>query len=579
MANQELADIFSEIADLLEIRGEDRFRVNAYRKAARTVESLAEDVADLLASGELASVPGIGKGTVEKVAQYVRDGRVQLHDELLASVPPGLPALLQIPGLGPKKVQVVWQRLRVESLDDLKRVIESGDLAELPGFGAKSVENLRAGIEFLERSAGRTPLGVAWPIARELAEGLKTAAAVRHVEVAGSVRRAKETIGDVDLLCTGEDGERIIRAFTSLPAARAVRASGDTKGAIVVETAEGGDLQVDLRVVPPESFGAALQYFTGSKEHNIRLREIASRKGWKLNEYGLFDGERQIAGRDEAEIYRKLGLPFIEPELREDFGEIEAGSALPALVSLDDIRGDLHMHSTYSDGRDSIEEMAAAAKARGYEYIAICDHSKSEPIANGMPVERLRAQIEEIRALNRRLKGFTVLAGCECDILTGGRLDYPDELLAQCDLVVASVHMGLGQDRATVTARTIKAMENPYVTIIGHPTGRLLGRRDTMDLDIDAVVRAAASTGTALEVNASWQRLDLKDVHIRQAIAAGAMLSIDTDAHDTEQLDMMIYGVKTARRGWATKESVLNARMLAGLKKFVANKRQGRSIA
>ncbi|MGB9626920.1 MAG: helix-hairpin-helix domain-containing protein, partial [Phycisphaerae bacterium] len=390
MANQELANIFSQMADLLELKGEDAFRVNAYRKAARAVEGLTEDVADLLAAGKLDSVPGIGKSTAQKIAQYVKEGRIDKHAELLASVPRGLPALLQIPGLGPKKIQAAWKKLHVESLDDLKKAIDSGKLAELPGFGARSVENIRQGIEFLERSAGRTPLGVAWPVASALAEALKAAAGLPRVEIAGSLRRGRETIGDVDLLCTSPRGEEVIRTFTTLAMVKAVRAAGDTKGTVLVETPAGGDLQVDLRVVPAESFGAALQYFTGSKEHNIRLRELAAGKKWKLNEYGLFDGDRQIAGRDEAGIYRKLGLPFIEPELREDRGEVERADSLPALIALEDIRGDLHMHTTYSDGRQTIEEMAAAAKKRGYEYIAICDHSRSQAIANGMPVERLR---------------------------------------------------------------------------------------------------------------------------------------------------------------------------------------------
>jgi len=573
MANRELANIFSQIADLLELKGEDPFRVNAYRKAARAVEGLTEDVADLLAAGKLDSVPGIGKSTAQKIAQYVKEGRIDKHAELLASVPEGLPALLQIPGLGPKKIQAAWKRLHVESLDDLKKAIDSGKLAELPGFGAKSVENIRQGIEFLERSAGRTPLGIAWPVASTLAESLKTAADLPRVEIAGSLRRGRETIGDVDLLCSSPRGEDVIRTFTTLAMVKAVRAAGDTKGTVLVETPAGGDLQVDLRVVPAESFGAALQYFTGSKEHNIRLRELAARKKWKLNEYGLFDGDRQIAGRDEAGIYRKLDLPFIEPELREDRGEVERADSLPALIALEDIRGDLHMHSTYSDGRHTIEEMATAAKKRGYEYIAICDHSRSQAIANGMPAERLLRQIREIRALNRRLKGITILAGCECDILSDGTLDYPDEVLAECDLVVASIHMGMGQDRAKVTRRTIQAMENPYVTIIGHPTGRLLGRREAMDLDIDEVIKAAVRTHTALELSASWQRLDLKDTHARQAVEAGAMLAINTDAHSAEQLDQMDYGVRTAKRGWVTKEAVINTRTLAGLKKFLVKKR------
>ncbi|MBN1490151.1 MAG: DNA polymerase/3'-5' exonuclease PolX [Phycisphaerae bacterium] len=575
MANRELADIFSEIADLLEITGQDPFRVNSYRRAARSIDDLSDDVADLVAADRLKGIPGVGKGTAEKITQYVTSGQVDLHQELLGSVPEGLPALLAIPGMGPKKVQAVWKQLGVENVGDLKAAIESGRLAELSGFGAKTAEKLLAGIEFLGRSAGRTPLGVAWSVAEALAEALRAAAKVDRVEIAGSVRRGRETVGDVDLLCESTRGAEVVEAFTQLPLVKAVQAAGKTKGSVRVATPEGGELQVDLRVVSTESFGAAWQYFTGSKEHNVRLRELAVKKKWKLNEYGLFDGDTMLAGAKEVDIYRKLGLPFIEPELREDRGEFERAGELPKLLCLDDMRGDLHMHTTASDGRNTLEAMAAAAKGRGYAYIAICDHSHSSAIANGLSAERLEAQIEAIRAFNAKKRGIIVLAGTECDVLSDGRLDWPDELLVACDYVVASLHSAMGQDRKSVTRRTIQAMENPYVTVIGHPTGRLLGKREAMDLDIDAVIQAAVQTHTALEINASWQRLDLKDTHVRQAVEAGAMLAINTDAHSTEQLGMMQYGVQTARRGWATKASVLNAQTLAGLKKCIARKREG----
>jgi len=576
MGNADLARIFNQVADLLEIKGEDRFRVNSYRNVARTIADLEEDACELLAAGKLKDIRGIGKGTLEKITQYCREGRIDLHAELLASVPEGLPALLKIPGLGPKKVQLMWERLNVCCLEDLKAAIASGALAGLPGMGAKSVERIRAGIEFLERGAGRTPLGVAWPLAQGLAEALKAAAGLDRVEIAGSLRRGRETIGDVDLLCASDDGPRVIEAFCDLPQVTRVLARGDTKGSVLVRTELGTELQVDLRVVPPASFGAALAYFTGSKEHNIRLRELALRRKWRLNEYGLFEGDRLIAGQDEESIYRALGLCFIPPELREDRGEIERTAELAGLLDPADIRGDLHVHSTYSDGANTIREMALAARRRGYAYIAICDHSRSQVIANGMPAERLLEQIEEIRKVNRTLDGITILSGCECDILSDGRLDFPDEVLARCDFVVASIHSGLRGDRATVTARTLRAMQNPYVTAIGHPTGRKIGEREAMDIDIEEVIRAAARTHTALEVNASWQRLDLKDTHVELARAAGVRLTINTDAHSAEQLGMMEYGVRTARRGWAEKGSVVNTLELDDLKAWIAVKRTGR---
>jgi len=400
---------------------------------------------------------------------------------------------------------------------------------------------------------------------------------VRRVSLAGSLRRGVETIGDIDLVCDSADGPGVVKQFTAFEGVRRVLASGPTKGSVTVGVGGGKEVQIDLRVVDHDSFGAALQYFTGSKAHNVRLREIAIKKGWRLNEYGLNDGDRRIAGKTEEEIYKKLGVPMVPPELREDRDEFETGAAQLAasLVTLDDIRGDLHMHTVASDGRNTVEEMAEAAKALGYEYIAICDHSKSATIANGLSIERMEKHIDAIRTANSRVKGITILAGCECDILPDGSLDYPDELLAKCDWVVASVHAAMGAAKGkkfTATARTVAAMENPHVRAIGHPTGRLINKRAPMDLDMAAVVEAAARTGTCLEVNASWQRLDLKDMHVRQALAAGVSIVIDTDAHSTEGLLPMRYGVITARRGGAKKTDVLNTMTLAALRKRLQTK-------
>jgi len=572
VVNAELADSFERVADLMEILGEDRFRVNSYRRVARTIGDLTEDIAAIAREKRLTDLPGIGKGTAEKIEQYLASGKLAVLEELQAKVPPGLSTLLAIPGLGPKKAALVWKELNVTSLDDLKRVIASGQMATLPGLGAQSVKKIADGIAFLESSGQRVPLGVALPLAEAIAADVRKLAGVKQVEIAGSLRRGQETIGDIDLLCRADDGAAVITAFTRLPMVTQVLASGDTKGSITTTIAGGQQVQIDLRVVPDESFGAAWQYFTGSKEHNIRLREMAIKRGWKLNEWGLFDGDKPLAGKSEADIYKRFGLPLFPPELRQDRGEFDLKEA-PELIALDDIRGDLHTHTTASDGRATIEEMAEAAKARGYEYICITDHSKSSVIANGLTVERMEHHIVAIRAADQRIKGIAILVGCECDILPDGTLDYPDELLRQCDLVVASIHSAQSGGKRTPTERTLAAIENPCVTIIGHPSGRLINRRKAMDLDMGAIVAAAAKSHTVLEINASWQRLDLKDLHARQAIEAGVTLAIDTDAHSIDQLDQMRFGILTARRAGVAPKHVLNTKPLKSLRSFIAKKR------
>ena len=573
MRNAELAHTFERIADLIEITGGDPFRVNSYRRAARTIGDLTEDIADIAARGKLTELPGIGKSTAERIGQFLETGTIDILVELEAKLPRGLPDLLGIPGMGPKKVAAVHRELKVGGLDDLKRVIESGALEKLAGFGPTSVRKIAEGIAFLETSGGRTPLGIARPVAGAIVEGLAWVDGVRRVVIAGSLRRGVETIGDVDILCEAADGRKVIDAFVHGTGVRRVLASGDTKGSVTVELYDRRELQIDLRVVAAESFGAALQYFTGSKPHNVRLREIAVRKKWRLNEYGLFAGEKRLAGATEEEIYARLGLPCFPPELREDRGEFDDPDCVADLVAAEDIRGDLHMHTTASDGTATIEEMALAAKALGYEYLAICDHSRSSTIADGMSIERMERHIQDMREANGKVEGITILAGCEVDIRSGGELDYPDEILRECDLVVASIHSGMQGGRTSPTRRTLAAMENPYVTIIGHLTGRLIEQRPPMELDVAAIVKAAARTGTALEVNASWQRLDLKDAHVRQAVEAGAMLAISTDAHSPKGLGEMSHGVTTARRGRAPKGSVLNARTLSNLRKWIAKKR------
>ncbi|MFH0980336.1 MAG: DNA polymerase/3'-5' exonuclease PolX [Planctomycetota bacterium] len=578
MTNAELTRIFTRIADLLEISGADPFRINSYRRVARTFKDLTEDVAELAAQGRLADLPGVGKSTVGKITEYLTTGKITLLEELEAKLPKGLPDLLRIPGLGPKTAALVHRELGVGSTDELKAVIEDGRLAQLPGMGAKSVEKIAEGLAFLAKSGGRTRLGVALPVAEARLEQVRAIEGVKQAVLAGSLRRGAETIGDVDILCEGTDGKAIIERFVHLPQAARVLAAGATKGSVTVITPDGNELQIDLRVVPAESFGAALQYFTGSKEHNVRLREFAVKKKLRLNEYGLFDGDTQLAGRREEEIYTRLGLSCPPPELREDRGEFDPDLAERKLVALDDIRGDLHVHTTASDGAQGIEEMAAAARQRGYQYLAICDHSKSSTIANGLSIEALLEHLAAVRAANKRMKGIELLAGTECDILPDSSLDYPDEVLAQCDFVVASIHSAMRKGKATPTERTLAAIANPWVTVIGHPTGRLINERAPMDLGLGRIAEAAAASHTALELNAAWQRLDLKDIHLRQAVEAGAKVVISTDAHSIHGLDDMRYGILTARRAGLTPADVINTRPPATFKKWIAQKRGAETI-
>lgn len=582
MRNAILSAIFDQMADIMEILGEDPFRINSYRKVSRAVAELPTDVGVLLEDGRLAKTPGIGKSSLAKIQEFVASNRVTAHEELLERIPPSLLELLHIPGMGPKGVKAVYEGLGVKGLDDLKRVVEDGSLATLPGFGQKKAAAIQRGIEFLEKSTGRIRLDQAMEAAEMVCACLRDLPGVKRVEAAGSLRRRAETIGDVDILVATGKGrstsktspEQIIQSFTQASFVERVLASGDTKGSAIIQT-ETTPVQVDVRVVPTESFGAALQYFTGSKQHNVRLREIAIKRKLKLNEYGLFDGDKQVAGATEEGIYKKLGLAPVAPLLREDRGEVEAARshALPRLVQTEDIRGDFHMHTLASDGRNEIEQMVEAARELGYEFLCITDHSESSVIANGQSPKRLAKQIEQIRRIAAKLKGITLLAGAEVDILADGSLDFDNKLLADLDYVIASIHSGMTSPREKVTMRTLRAMENPYVSCIGHPTGRLLGQREAMDLDIAAVINQAAQTHTALEINANPYRLDLKDLHCKMAAEAGVKLAIGTDAHSTEGLGLMHFGVATAGRGWATKDDVLNTLSPAKLKSWLRDKR------
>ncbi len=553
MKNKELAQIFNRIADALEYKGKNVFRVVAYRKAARVLDDLVEDIETLNKEGRLGELPGIGEGIAKKIDEYLQTGKMKKYEEVIKGIPDTLLDMLNIQNLGPKTLALTHKKLGVKNLRDLKNVIANGRLAKLPQMGEKKVENIRKGIELFERAHERLSIAVAEKVASEIVEYLNEHADIEHISPAGSLRRWKETIGDIDILTTGRDGAGIISTFTKFPRTERILAAGETKGSIIVE----GGVQVDLRIVAPKSYGAALQYFTGSKAHNIRLRNIAKSKGLKLSEYGIFKAKKVVAGKTEQEIYKILGLSYVPPELREDRGEVEVAQKkkLPKLVDMKDIKGDLQMHSTYSDSTATMRELADFAEKLGYEYILISDHSRSAKYAHGLEPKRLYKQWREIDQLNKKLKKLRLLKGTEVDILKDGRLDYPDTILKKCDLVVAAVHQGFTKN---VTERICAAMDNPYVDIIAHPTGRLISSREGYTIDIHRVMEKAAETGTWLETNAYWDRLDLNDVNLKVAKEMGIKISIGTDAHSVEGLLWMKFGVATARRGWLECKDVIN---------------------
>ena len=558
MKNLEIARAFDLIGDLLELKGENPFRIRAYRRAARNLEALTEDLETLAAQGRLDEIPGIGPDLAGKIGEYLETGRVEALESLRREVPAGLADLMGVPGVGPKTAKLLHDRLKVTDLGQLETLARAGKLRGLPGIQAKTEQNLLKGIALVRRGQARMPLGRALPLAEEIANALARVRGVKRVEPAGSVRRRKETVGDLDILVTSTDPARVMDAFARLPQVAEILEQGPTKAS--VRHREG--IQVDLRVVEPATFGAALQYFTGSKEHNIRIREMAVKKRLKISEYGVFrePGGKRIAGATEEEVYAAVGLPWIPPELREDSGEIEAAQSrrLPTLVELDDIRGDLHCHTNATDGHHTVEALVAAARKRGYAYVLVSDHSRSTRIAGGLTADEALAHVERIRAIGRKQRGITVLAGSECDILPDGSLDYPDDVLAQMDLVVAAVHSRFKQPRAEMTRRICRALENPYVNILAHPTGRLMGQREPYDVDLEAVFAAARRHGKALEINCYPERLDLNDVHARRARELGVLLAINTDTHALDQLDTMRLGVATARRAWVGPAEVIN---------------------
>ncbi|MEK6588656.1 MAG: DNA polymerase/3'-5' exonuclease PolX [Chloroflexota bacterium] len=559
MNNAEIAEVFENISDLLEIKGEQIYRILAYRRGAEAIKNLGRNVNTIWKSGELESIPGVGKAIAGKIDELLGTGELEFYEDLKREIPVGLLDVLKVGDVGPKKATRFWKELGITSIDALEAAAKAGQLRALPGMGARSEARILESIEAVKRrQTGRLSIGVALPIAEQLLAELRKHPQVKAAEAAGSLRRMRETVGDLDLLVSTDSPEEVMQTFVELPIVSRVRGKGETKTS--VELVDG--LRVQVWTHPSKRFGTALQYATGSKDHNVRLREIALDQGLSLSDQAFKrKNGKEITCSTEEEVYERLGLPWIPPELREDRGEIQSAleGRLPKLIELRDLKAELHAHSTWSDGASSIPEMVKAARKEGHRLLAITDHSKSLGVANGLTVERLRKQRKEINLLRKRLpKGFVLLQGSEVEILADGRLDYPDEVLAELDLVIASLHTSLRQPRAKVTARLLAAIENPHVDIIAHPTGRLIGEREGADLDMDLVLEAAARSGVILEINANPERLDLNDVYARRAIELGIPLAINTDAHRPEHMGFRRYGVGVARRAWVAADNVVN---------------------
>lgn len=570
MQNVEVARIFEELADLLELEGANPFRVRAYRNASRTVEALSADVAAMVARdpAELLQLEGIGKDLADKIVVIVQTGQLPQLEELKAKIPPGVVQMLRIPGLGPKKVAALFKELGLDTLEALKQAAEQGRIADLKGFGKKTEQSILEGIGLAAEAGQRVFLADAKAEADAIVADLQKLKSIKQATVAGSCRRRKETVGDLDVLVTSSDHNAAMDRLAANPLVVKVLARGDTKQRVRLKSG----LELDLRVVPDESFGAASQYFTGSKEHNIVIRRRAQERGLKLNEYGLFRGDELVASRTEEDVYAAVDLPWIPPELRENRGEIELAEKgqLPKLIELDDIRGDLHMHTTATDGMNSIREMAEAAKARGLKYIAITDHSKRVSMANGLDADRLRAHWKAIDKVRGEVSGIEILKGIECDILEDATMDLPDDVLAEADWVLAVLHYGLKQPREQIDKRLLNAIRNPHVDAIGHLTGRLIGQRPGADLTFEDVLKAAADHGTWLEINAHPSRLDLDDLHAAAAKDRGIPIVINTDAHSTSGLDVMQYGIFQARRAGLEANDVANTRKLKDFQKLLS---------
>lgn len=573
MKNPEVARLLYDIADLLEMQNV-AFKPVAYRKAARSVETLSSDIDGVFKSGgkeRLMELPGVGEGIAERIAEFLSSGKSKYYEELRSKFPQHIAELMNVPGIGPKRIKFLHDKLGIKNVSQLEAAAKSHKLSRLPGFGEKLEGDILKGIAVFRTGQERAPLGYALPIAQEIERSLKGRKEVIRVSIAGSMRRRKETVGDIDLLasCRGAAAAaRVMGFFISMPGVSRILAKGGTKSSVLLKTG----LQVDLRVVGDASFGAALQYFTGSKEHNVVVRELAIRKGLKLNEYGLFrkDNAKNVASRTEEDVYKALGLRYIEPEIRENSGEVEAAARnkLPNLIQYGSIRGDFHCHTVKSDGTNRLEDMVAAAKKLGYEYVAITDHSKGERIAHGLSDEAMEKWLKEIRAAASKIKGIKVFAGSEVDILPDGELDFPDDLLKKMDIVVGSVHSRFKSTKEEMTRRILTALDNKHLDILGHPTGRLIGKREPYDSDLRKIFAAAAENKVLLEINAHPERSDLKDIHAREAKSLGCRFAINTDAHSTESLRFMGLGVAIARRAWLSAEDVVNTKPVKELPKF-----------
>jgi len=573
MTNQEIAEILVHISQILDIQGENPFKIRAYIKAAETIEALTYQLSSLEDKDKIQELPGIGEAITRKIKELLETGKLKYYEDLKKSEYAPLIEFLRIPGMGPKHAKLVHDKLGVKTIEELKKAAEEGKLRELPGLGEKVEQNILQGIQQVQKFKERYSLAFIYPRAQNILDELKQVKEVKQITLGGSLRRMKETIGDVDILVASEKPKPVMDVFVNLPKTAKVVAKGSTKSSIV--TKDG--FQVDIRVVKPESFGAAQHYFTGSKAHNIRIRSLGIDKGLKVNEYGVFKGKKSIAGKTEEEVFKSVGLPFIPPELREDQGEIEAAqhNQLPHLIELTDLKGDLHVHTDWTDGYHSIEEMSKSAQKRGYQYIAICDHSPTIGITNGLTPQRLKKHNEEIDKLNEKIaqskdnKKFRILKGIEVDIKSNGQLDFEDEILKGLDIVVASVHTKFTQSQAEMTKRIIKAIENPHVDIIAHLTGRLIGKREAYPVDLDKIMDACKTNETALELNAYPERLDLSDLNCRKAKEKGVKIAISTDAHRDTHLDWITFGIATAKRGWIEPEDVINTLPLTKLMKWL----------
>ena len=564
MKNQEIGKIFRQIASILEIKGENPFRIRAYERAARNIESMPEAIEDFIKDDKAKDIPGIGKDLEEKIKEIVSTGGLQYLEGLKKDIPKGLLDILNIPGIGPKTAKMLHEKLGIRDLVMLERIAHAGRVRDLPGMKKKTEENILRGIELLKRSHDRMDLSTAMDVADIFVKQLKKIKEVKRTDSAGSLRRKKDTIRDIDILVSSRKPGKVMDIFAGLPEVKDVLAKGPRKSSIVAEDGT----QVDVRVIDEDSYGAALVYFTGSKAHNIKLRKIAIKKGLKLNEYGIFRRKKRVCGRTEKEIYKVLGLPYIIPELREDRGEVEAAreGKLPELVESRDIKGDLHVHSNWSDGGSSIEEVVKEAIVLGYEYIAITDHSQGLKIAGGLDKQKLKQKRKEIERLSKKYKDIRIMCGAEVDIDSDGRLDYSDDILKQMDIVIGAIHSGFKQSREKLTRRIVKACQNQHVHMIAHLTGRLWGARKPYEMDLEDILKVCLDTDTVLEVNSFPQRLDLNDINCRMAKDFGVRIAINTDAHIAKQLRTMKFGIAVARRGWLEKKDVINALSLKDLK-------------